>query len=71
MQKNNSDVTIFFKISIIITVRVNAIIGKKLDFENDHALPLTLYYNHIDPRINDIDMIMLAPRIIYNKEYYR
>ncbi len=67
---SNSDVTIFF-ISIIISTRVNAIIKKGLDFENDYDIPLTLRYRHIGPRIKDIDVIMLVPRIIHNMKYYR
>ncbi len=55
----------------MITARVNAIINNGLDFEDDHGIPLTLYYRHIDPRIKDIDVIMLAPGIIHNMEYYR
>ncbi len=53
MQKSTSDVTIFL-ISIIIIVRINTIIKKGLDFENNYSITLTLYYRHIDPRIPEM-----------------
>ena len=62
----------------IITAQVNAIIKNKLNFENDHNIPLTLYYKYIDLRIKDIDVIMLVLdnmelRLIYTNLilYYR
>ena len=44
----------------IIIARVNAIIKNRLDFKNNHGIPLTLYYRHIDPRIKDINVIILV-----------
>ena len=55
----------------MITAPINAIIKKRLDFQNNHGILLILYYRDIGPKIKDIDMIILASEIIYNMEYYR
>ena len=55
----------------MITVRVNAIIKKELDFQNNYIIPLTLHYRDIGNRIKNIDVILLVPEIIYNMEYYK
>lgn len=42
-------------------MQINAIIKNELNFQNNHIIPLTLYYKYIDLRIKYIDVIMLAP----------
>ena len=44
----------------IITARVNIIMKNRLDFANNYSILLTLYYRHIDLKIKDIDVIILA-----------
>lgn len=39
-------------------MQINVIIKKESDFENNHDIPLTLYFRHINLRIKDSDMII-------------
>lgn len=39
-------------------MQVNIIMKKRLDFENNHSILLTLYYKNIDLKIKDLDIIM-------------
>lgn len=55
----------------MIIVCVNAIIKKVLDFQNNHSIPLTLYYRDNGLKIKDINVIILIPKIIHNIEYYK
>lgn len=55
----------------MITTRVNAINNNELDLQDNYNIFLILYDRHIDSKIKDIDIIMLAPEIIHNIKYYR
>ena len=55
----------------MIIARVNTIIKKGLDFQNNHDLLLTLDHRDIGPRMKDIDMIILAPKIIHIIKNYK
>ena len=70
MQKNNNDITIVL-FSIIITMQINAIIKKGLNFEKNQNILLTSYYRHIGVKINDMNMIMLASTMTSNINYYK
>lgn len=47
-------------------MQINVIITKLLDFENNYNILLIPYNKHINSRPKDIDMIIFAPKKIYN-----